>query len=95
MAIKGIRPLMRRARALFSRASADQASTTAVEQSTGGEIGETKGAESTDNVTPIEINENLKDAIPTEGLQHGVSDAEAVTLTWSKTTLIAVFIKYG
>lgn len=32
--------------------------------------------------------------LPTEDAQKGVKDVEAVTLTWSKTTLIAVFAKY-
>ena len=31
---------------------------------------------------------------PDEDLQRGVAQVEAVTLSWSKTTLIAVFIKY-
>jgi hypothetical protein len=31
---------------------------------------------------------------PTPNTQHGVQDVEAVTLSWSKGTLIAVFIKY-
>lgn len=32
---------------------------------------------------------------PDDDLQHGVHDAEAVTLTWSKRSLIAVFCKYA
>jgi hypothetical protein len=37
-----------------------------------------------------------KDAadLPTETAQAGVQDVEAVTLTWSKPSLIAVFILY-
>lgn len=31
--------------------------------------------------------------MPPEELQHGVKDVEAVTQTWSRATLIAVFIK--
>jgi hypothetical protein len=31
---------------------------------------------------------------PIEGLQQGVQDVESVTRTWSKKTLIAVFLKY-
>lgn len=30
---------------------------------------------------------------PTEEAQRGVQDVEAVTLTWSKLTLIAIFLK--
>lgn len=32
--------------------------------------------------------------LPGEDLQRGVHDVEAVTLSWSKVSLIAVFIKY-
>jgi hypothetical protein len=32
---------------------------------------------------------------PSEDVQRGVQEVEAVTLTWSRATLIAVFIKYG
>lgn len=32
--------------------------------------------------------------LPDEDLQRGVQDVEAVTLNWSKGSLIAVFIKY-
>ena len=32
-------------------------------------------------------------AVPTEDTQQGVKDLEAVTLSWSKTTLILVFAK--
>ena len=34
-----------------------------------------------------------EEELPTEDAQRGVKKAEAVTLTWSKTTLIAVFVK--
>jgi hypothetical protein len=30
---------------------------------------------------------------PNENVQRGVQDVEAVTLTWSKVTLIAIFLK--
>lgn len=32
--------------------------------------------------------------LPSEDAQRGVHDVEAVTLTWTKTTLVAVFLKY-
>jgi hypothetical protein len=31
--------------------------------------------------------------VPTADIQQGVKDAEAVTLSWTKTTLILVFAK--
>lgn len=33
--------------------------------------------------------------MPSEETQRGVHNVEALTLTWSKRSLIAVFIKYG
>lgn len=35
-----------------------------------------------------------QDQLPTQDAQRGVHDVEAVTLTWTKTTLVAVFLKY-
>lgn len=34
-----------------------------------------------------------KDIVPTEDAQRGVQEVEAVTLTWTKPYLIAVFLK--
>lgn len=31
--------------------------------------------------------------VPTEDVQQGVKDVEAVTLSWTKSTLILVFVK--
>lgn len=92
MAIKGIRPLMRRVRTVFSRVSTDQVASLSAQQPN--PENEEKTPDTTENLSSDVMNEGLKYEVPTEGLQHGVSDAEAVTLTWSKTTLIAVFIKY-
>lgn len=36
---------------------------------------------------------DFQDELPTENAQRGVHDVEAVTLTWTKTTLVAVFLK--
>lgn len=38
--------------------------------------------------------QGARDSIPNRNTQRGVQDVEAVTLTWSKGTLIAMFIKY-
>ncbi len=54
-----------------------------------GEKGE-KG-QATDDAAAVDSTDDLR---PTEGLQRGVQQVEAVTLSWSKATLIAVFIKY-
>ncbi|KAF7551729.1 hypothetical protein G7046_g7632 [Stylonectria norvegica] len=39
-----------------------------------------------------EFPEDLKEQLPNQDAQHGVKDVEAVTLTWSRNSLIAVFI---
>lgn len=38
--------------------------------------------------------DDLQGELPSEDAQRGVHDVEAVTLTWTKTTLVAVFLKY-
>ncbi|KAL7320376.1 hypothetical protein PS15m_000272 [Mucor circinelloides] len=45
-----------------------------------------------ESIVPTESYNDPKSELPTEDAQQGVKDVEAVTLTWSKTTLIAVFI---
>lgn len=92
-----IRPLVRRARAVFHRLKADS----------------DKATSSSDEVGTATVEENKRDGpgqecppgealpnngaelpgVPPEELQHGVKDVEAVTQTWSRATLIAVFIK--
>ncbi|KAL9538856.1 hypothetical protein MBANPS3_010625 [Mucor bainieri] len=45
-----------------------------------------------ESIVPTESHDDPKSERPTEDAQKGVKEVEAVTLTWSKTTLIAVFI---
>ena len=46
------------------------------------------------NTSHAEISsQRLQGELSNEDAQRGVKDAEAVTLIWSKTTLIAVFVK--
>lgn len=40
------------------------------------------------------LDDLAKPRAPAEDLQRGVQDVESVTRTWSKKTLIAVFLKY-
>lgn len=47
----------------------------------------------TESVVPS-VNDESQPEQPSTDAQRGVQDVEAVTLTWSKPTLIAVFIKY-
>ncbi|KAL4862127.1 hypothetical protein BDV12DRAFT_179280 [Aspergillus spectabilis] len=77
-----------RLRSAFRRRATDDtttsvAVTTAQENKT--DSSPESGPQNTDSASP-------EDAKPTEGAQRGVQDVEAVTLTWSKGTLIAVFI---
>ncbi|KAJ5588017.1 Major facilitator superfamily domain general substrate transporter [Penicillium hispanicum] len=88
MAVTQMRPLLRRARTFFSRKSADR-TTVSVDPHHIGESTETKDPAATDNVVGCTNNESQ---LPQDGLQHGVSDAEAIALTWSKKTLVLVFI---
>ena len=44
------------------------------------------------NTGEPQVEEPVKDILPSEDAQRGVQQVEAVTLTWSKPSLIAVFI---
>ncbi|KAF7595471.1 hypothetical protein BBP40_005807 [Aspergillus hancockii] len=48
-------------------------------------------ASATDPATATNGRVEPQEEVPTEDTQHGVKHVEAVTLTWSKTSLIAVF----
>lgn len=82
----GVRPLIRRARIVFRRLSTeDNGNDSFAQQNT---IGDRKdGTRSPTSSVALE-------EIPDGSAQHGVQDVEAVTMTWSRGTLIAVFIKY-
>ncbi|KAL4907939.1 hypothetical protein BDW74DRAFT_113882 [Aspergillus multicolor] len=73
----GVRPLIRRTRTVIRRISADK-------------------SEGPENI-PIQQSSShgsaeTHDKTPARNIQHGVQDVEAVTISWSKGTLIAVFI---
>lgn len=53
----------------------------------------TAADEATDDATASNKNDDTPAEVPDENLQYGVQDVEAVTLTWSKTSLIIVFGK--
>lgn len=48
----------------------------------------------TDDVTVVNEDDESGSHLPDQDLQRGVQDVEAVTLTWSKRSLIIVFFKY-
>ncbi|CAG7943521.1 unnamed protein product [Penicillium salamii] len=81
----GVRLLIRRARTVLNRFAADDAaSASSTPPAEGTTVGENKGVPATDAEVQPEL--------PSEDLQHGVRDVEAITLTWSKKTLAFVFI---
>lgn len=97
----GLRPLVRRGRAVFRRFRDDEAASSSVEQSSVDQAtvvqSTTEGKTDTDTekVMPV-YNQSAPDSdpnMPNAATQHGVRDAEAITLTWSKATLIFVFMK--
>lgn len=55
-----------------------------------------KNKKDTASAAVTESNDNEESQVqrPSEDVQRGVQDVEAVTLTWSKTSLILVFLKY-
>jgi hypothetical protein len=48
-----------------------------------------------DNAAVLHAGDKPESERPGEDLQRGVQHVEAVTLTWSKASLIAVFLKYS
>ncbi|KAJ6015157.1 Major facilitator superfamily domain general substrate transporter [Penicillium herquei] len=92
MAVTQMRPLLRRARNVFGRGLKDDgARSSSVDTGSvgAGDATEKKDGDVTNFVAPF--NENGAE-LPEPELQRGVSDAEALTLTWTKKTLILVFI---
>ncbi|CAI7641460.1 unnamed protein product [Penicillium glandicola] len=79
----GVRPLIRRSRIVFGRLSAEDSDNDSLSQNTpsyGKDI-----PRSTASSVVLE-------EVPNYTAQHGVQDVEAVTMTWSRGMLIAVFI---
>lgn len=80
----GVRPLIRRARIVFRRISTEGNDNDPLAQNTARDA--KGGPRSPTSSVALE-------EIPDGSAQHGVQDVEAVTMTWSRGTLIAVFIK--
>ncbi|CAI7641236.1 unnamed protein product [Penicillium viridicatum] len=82
----GVHLLVRGVRTIFSRVAASDAAssvdTPAVDGTTAEEI-------KRDPTTNIEVQQP---ETPAEDLQHGVRDVEAITMTWSKRTLVMAFL---
>lgn len=82
----GVRPLIRRARVVFRRLSVDDNDDISLNQH---DIPDSKVRPTQSYTSSAACGE-----IPDGSAQHGVQDVEAVTMAWSKKTLIIVFIKY-
>lgn len=82
----GVRPLIRRARIVFRRMSTEGDDNDHLAQNIAHDA-KMGGARSPASSVALE-------EIPDGSAQHGVQDVEAVTMAWSRGTLIAVFIKY-
>ncbi|KAL2838040.1 major facilitator superfamily domain-containing protein [Aspergillus pseudoustus] len=88
----GVRPLVRRARTVFRRLSADETESDETISIDLNSARGDKGLASADGAPTASTFFRPDDNLPTRTAQRGVQDVEAVTLTWSKNTLIAVFI---
>jgi hypothetical protein len=91
MGVTQMRPLLRRARHVFGRNKDDEGISSSVDTGAAEGTSEKKNPGATDNVVPVN---DIGAELPQEGLQQGVADAEAMTLTWSKKVLFLVFMKY-
>lgn len=95
------RPLIRRAVAVFRRTSADREETSASSVDTGIDVDrstvhdtKTDGQRITRPEDALPNNGAELPGVPFDDLQHGVQEAEAMAQTWSRASLIFVFIKY-
>lgn len=99
----GIRPLIRRGRAVFRRVKVDQDE--AVSSSVDNDVARTtvepeKIHDGEKQIAPVDSDASVANngaelpGVPYDELQTGVKDMEALATNWSKGALIAVFIKY-
>ncbi|KAJ5966690.1 hypothetical protein N7501_002938 [Penicillium viridicatum] len=82
----GVRLSVRRAQTVFSRVAASDAASSVHTPAVDGTTAEERKR---DPATDTEVQQP---ETPAEDLQHGVRDIEAMTMTWSKRTLIMVFL---
>lgn len=92
----GIRPLIQRARTALRRMSADDAESSSVENSSinRSTVEQSKRDPAVNDATIGNGHNDPGAEEHSEVLQAGVRDVEAVTQTWSRATLITVFLKY-
>ncbi|KAJ5414747.1 Major facilitator superfamily domain general substrate transporter [Penicillium cosmopolitanum] len=93
----GIRPLVRRARTVFQHLASgdgDSIDEETIEQRIVRENRRQEKGSLDDSVhwSRSYSGSGSWDDQPAETVQHGVQDVEAVTMTWSKTTLILIFV---
>jgi hypothetical protein len=82
-------PLMSGVKAAFRRGAAEDERSPPAVAEVGSEKNEKDAA--TDDAAAVH---DGGESPPAEDLQRGVQEVEAVTMSWTKTTLIAVFFKY-
>lgn len=91
-----LRPLIQRARAVFRRMkvdSDDAASSSSVEVDRNTVEAEKSEGSISHPEDTLPNNGAELPGVPYEELQHGIQEVEAVAQTWSKVSLIFVFIK--
>lgn len=81
----GVRPLIRRARIVFRRMS--------TEDNENDSLAHNPPRDGKDGPRSP-VSSVVLEEIPDMNAQYGVQDVEAVTITWTRGTLIAVFVKY-
>ena len=82
--------VLSRLRDTFRRPPTDDAGSSAVIST----AEEHKKDPATDGAAVVNSSDESRPELPSENLQRGVQHVEAVTLAWSKASLIAVFLKY-
>ncbi|KAJ5698425.1 Major facilitator superfamily domain general substrate transporter [Penicillium macrosclerotiorum] len=90
----GVRPLIRRTRTVFRHMVAresEQADNDFIEQNAKQNVNIQRGSD-TNNDCLSRHSGSESYEMPDANAQHGVQDVEAVTTTWSRRTLVAVFI---
>lgn len=78
----------------FRRATTDDAGPSVPLDSTLAENRKDPAVVSATDATASNDNDEPPSELPSEDVQGGVQNIEAVTLTWSKKSLVAVFILY-
>lgn len=90
-----LRPLMQRARSVFHRMKVDrdEAASSSIDVDRSTVEAEKSDGPVTHPEEALPNNGAELPGVPFEELQHGIQEVEAVAQTWSKLSLIFVFVK--